>query len=193
LISLLYDHCLLRTISNLSLLPPMLYFIFYGLLSRLPCFRSSTFDRLQCLLDLLDSLSRNRCSTSERIMHLQPRQFLDFAHSATQAILDLIASADARRTKAPPRHVGVSNRDGVLLRQRGEILLLERPGVRSDVVCRLGEEVFAGEEEERRRKQNAGKNGAVPHEDGATQRCHADIEQCWREGFVRGDEGLGTI
>lgn len=33
-------------------------------------------------------------------------------------------------------------RDRVLLRQRGEMLLLERASVRRDVLCRLWQEIF---------------------------------------------------
>ena len=48
--------------------------------------------------------------------------------------------------------MAMRNRDRVLLRQRGEMRLLERTGVRRDVLCRLGEEVSEREEEERRRE-----------------------------------------
>ena len=69
----------------------------------------------------------------------------------------------------------VGDRDRVLLCERGQVLLLERPGVRRDVSRRFGEEVVEGEEEERRREQRARKDGAVPREDGAAQRGHADV------------------
>ena len=55
----------------------------------------------------------------------------------------------------------------MLLRQRGEMRLLERASVVRDVVRRLGEEVVEGEEEERGGKHDARQNGAVAREDGA--------------------------
>ena len=58
-------------------------------------------------------------------------------------------------------------RDRVLLRQRGEMRLLERASVVRDVVRRLGEEVVKGEEEERGGKHDARQDGAVAREDGA--------------------------
>lgn len=85
------------------------------------------------------------------------------------------------------------DRDGVLLRQRGEMLLLERAGVRRDVLRRLGQEIVEGEEEERGGQRDAREDGPVAREDGPAQRGHADVEQCGRERFVGGDEGLDAV
>lgn len=112
--------------TSLDFSPPFLSFLFYSLLTGLSC---CIFDGLQCVLGLLDGLARNRRPTTECLIHLQSREFLNLARSATQSILDLIASANTRRTNALPRHMAMRNRDRVFLRQRREMLLLERAGV----------------------------------------------------------------
>ena len=145
------------------------------------------------LFRLLDRLTRSRRPPTDRLLHLQPRKILNPAGRAAQAILEPLASAGARRPQALPRHVRVCERDGVLLRQRGEMLLLERAGVRRDVVRRLGQEVVEGEEEERGGQRDARHDGAVACEDGPAQRGHADVEQRGRERFVGGDEGLDAV
>jgi hypothetical protein len=181
---------------SLSFLPPILSsLVFHSLLARLPCFcNRSIFDGLQYLFSLLDSLTRGRRrSPTDSLLHLQPREFLHPARDTPQAILEPLASTDARRPQALPRNVRVRDRDGVLLRQRGEMLVLERAGVRRDVVRRLGEEIVEGEEEERGGQREACEDGAVAREDGPAQRGHADVEQCGRERFVGGDEGLDAV
>ena len=57
----------------------------------------------------------------------------------------------------------------MLLRQGGEMLLLERAGVGRHVLRRLWEEIFEREVEERWGKQGAREDGAVAREDGAGQ------------------------
>src|SRR6266403_3904824 len=107
----------MRQSTSLGFLPAFLSLLFYSLLTRLSRFCSCcAFDRLQCLLGLLDGLTRSRCSTTQCLLHLQSRKFLHFARGTTQSILDRVASANTRRTNALPCHTGVRNRDRVLLR-----------------------------------------------------------------------------
>ncbi len=55
----------------------------------------------------------------------------------------------------------------MLLRQGGEMPLLERAGVGRHILRRLWEEIFKGEVEERGRKQDTREDGAVACKDGA--------------------------
>lgn len=84
-------------------------------------------------------------------------------------------------------------RNLVLLRESGEVRILEVAEIRSEIAACLREEMPRGEHKEERRKERPRGEHAIAREDGARQARDACVQQAGRERLVGRNDRLNAL
>lgn len=81
----------------------------------------------------------------------------------------------------------------MIVRKGREIFFFDASEVGGEVGGCFGEDVVCGDEEEERRRDEAGKEHAVASEDGPGEGGYADVEEPGGEGFIGRDDGFDPV